>query len=226
MADQPALCAAVGASPAPARLKRQASAFSYEDSDGPLGCTTGKESGTRVQHCGVVQRVRDVREVGERHVEITVPPIADSAATLDAWYRELWQPLVRLAFLLTGSAAVAEDVVQEVFLRCTDRLAELDHPPSYLRAAVVNGCRSHDRTARRFSPAPDEGTGSPNTMPVELVELRDALGRLPARRRTALVLRYYTDLSFEDIGQLLNCREATVRSLVHRGVAQLREVLA
>lgn len=62
-------------------------------------------------------------------------------------------------------------------------------------------------------------------MPAELVELRDALGRLSARRRAAVVLRYYEDLTFEEIGAVLGCETATARSLVHRGLGQLRKVL-
>ena len=65
---------------------------------------------------------------------------ADNAA--DAAYREHFAPLARIAFLLTGSAAEAEDVVHDVFARCVDRLEHVDHAGSYLRAAVVNECRA------------------------------------------------------------------------------------
>lgn len=50
------------------------------------------------------------------------------------------------------------------------------------------------------------------------------LNRLSPRRRAALVLRYYDDLDDAAIAKILECREATVRSLVHRGLIQLREV--
>ena len=58
-----------------------------------------------------------------------------------------------------------------------------------------------------------------------LTELRDQLQRLPARRRTAIVLRYLCDLPDAEIARILDCREATVRSLVHRGLADLRSTL-
>ena len=55
----------------------------------------------------------------------------------EALYRTHYAAMVRLGYLLTGSNEAAEDVVQDVFLRARDRLP-LDHPASYLRAAVVN----------------------------------------------------------------------------------------
>jgi len=62
-------------------------------------------------------------------------------------------------------------------------------------------------------------------MPQEMVEFRDLLLGLPLRQRSALVLRYFCDLGDADIAELLGCRPATVRSLVHRGLANLREVI-
>ncbi|MGD9751603.1 MAG: RNA polymerase sigma factor [Acidimicrobiia bacterium] len=137
------------------------------------------------------------------------------------WYAELFDALAGLAFLLTGSRAVAEDVVQNVFTRCAARLPGLQHPPSYLRAAVVNECRTHHRRAARFTEQPD----NPELLPIELLELRDALARLSERRRAAVVLRYFCDLDMDEIAQLLDCRPATVRSLLHRGVNELRGAL-
>ena len=56
-------------------------------------------------------------------------------------------------------------------------------------------------------------------------ELFDALSKLPYRNRAALVLRYYEGLSHAEIAEVLSCREGTVASLVHRGIAQLRRVI-
>jgi RNA polymerase sigma factor (sigma-70 family) len=53
----------------------------------------------------------------------------------------------------------------------------------------------------------------------------DALGRLPYRQRAALVLRYYEDRPDHEIAEVLGCRPATVRSLVHRGLEALRKVV-
>jgi len=142
--------------------------------------------------------------------------------TFEEIYRAHYPAMMRLGFLLTGSNEAAEDLVHDVFLRAGSHLP-LDHPASYLRAAVVNACRSHHRravVARRHEPPP-----APLVMPRELVEFRDVLLGLPLRQRAALVLRYFCDLSDTDISELLACRPATVRSLVQRGLANLREVV-
>ena len=140
----------------------------------------------------------------------------------DALYREHFPLLMRVAFLMTGSNEAAEDAVQDTFIRCRSRLADLDHPRSYLRAAVVNECRSVYRRSVR-----DRGDPPATTvlLPIELIELRDALGRLPWRQRAAIVLRYFADIPDEEIAQTLHCRPSTVRSHIRRGIANLKEVL-
>ena len=142
--------------------------------------------------------------------------------SFEAIYRAHYPAMMRLGYLLTGSDEVTEDLVHDVFLRAASHLP-LVHPAGYLRAAVVNACRSHHRraaVARRHPPAP-----APLVMPRELVEFRDLLLGLPLRQRAAVVLRYFCDLSDPDIAEVLGCRPATVRGLVQRGLANLREVI-
>jgi RNA polymerase sigma factor (sigma-70 family) len=143
---------------------------------------------------------------------------------IDELYREQYPRLKRIAFVLCGSNELAEDLVQDVFARSQDRLAAVDHPGSYLRASVVNACRSHHRhqvVVRRQPDGPEE-----LVLPSQLVELHDALLALPHRQRAAVVLRYLCDLPDAEIASCLACREATVRSLIHRGLRHLREVIA
>ncbi len=139
-------------------------------------------------------------------------------------YATAYRSMLRVAYALTGSSAAAEDVVHDVFLAVGPRFAELREPLPYLHRAVVNRCRSLHRRAerRRLQPLdiPAESVIDPG-----LVELREALMALPLRRRSAIVLRYLCDLSDEQIATALNCRRATVRTLVHRGLAELREVI-
>jgi len=130
------------------------------------------------------------------------------------------RPLVRLAYLLTGSQAVAEDVVQDAFVALAPRLDRVDSPAAYLRTSVVNGAKTHHRrtaTARSHFAELVTLDVSPET-PV----LMDAVAKLPYRNRAAIVLRFYEDRSDEEIAEILGCRRATVRSLVHRGVERLR----
>jgi RNA polymerase sigma factor (sigma-70 family) len=151
-------------------------------------------------------------------------PITESTAWAgsEAVYQAAYRNLLRVAFVLTGSGPAAEDVVQDVFAKVGPRINTLAEPVAYLRVAVVNRCRSlhrHDVAA----PLPDKPSDA--ELDVGLVELRDALIALPIRQRTAIVLRYLCDLPEEEIAANLKCRRSTVRTLVRRGLAELREVI-
>ena len=151
-------------------------------------------------------------------------PVAASKvwAGSEAVYIAAYRDLLRVAFVLTGSAPAAEDVVQDVFAKVGSRIDTLAEPASYLRVAVVNRCRSlHRRSVA--APTPDKAGDA--VMDVGLVELRDALMALPLRQRSAVVLRYLCDLPEEEIAANLKCRRSTVRTLVRRGLAELREVI-
>ena len=151
-------------------------------------------------------------------------PIAESKAWqgTEAVYAAVYRDLLRVAFVLTGSAPAAEDVVHDVFAKVGPRIDTLAEPAAYLRVAVVNRCRSlHRRTVA--APTPDQPTDS--VIDVGVIELRDALIALPIRQRSAIVLRYLCDLPEEEIAGILKCRRSTVRTLVRRGLAQLREVI-
>jgi DNA-directed RNA polymerase specialized sigma24 family protein len=137
----------------------------------------------------------------------------ESEQALAAVYSADFERLVRLAYLLTGSRVIAEDLVQDSFLRLQDRWHDGRAPSAYLRTVVVNACRGHHRRVRReaaaFADLVYDGV-QPET-PV----LLDALARLPYRQRAALVLRFYEDRPEGEIAALLGCRPATVRSHVH-----------
>ncbi|MGZ7087633.1 MAG: RNA polymerase sigma factor, partial [Ilumatobacteraceae bacterium] len=140
----------------------------------------------------------------------------------EAVYGVSYRSLLRVAFVLTGSAQAAEDVVHDVFAKVGPKIDTLAEPAAYLRVAVVNRCRSlHRRDVA--APRPDQPADA--VMDLGLVELRDALIALPIRQRSAIVLRYLCDLPEEEIAANLNCRPSTVRSLVRRGLAELREVI-
>jgi DNA-directed RNA polymerase specialized sigma24 family protein len=137
-------------------------------------------------------------------------------------YRTRWPSMVRLATLLTGSQQRAEDLVQDVFVRLHRRGDLGDTPTAYLRAAVVNACRSDARSRMRDRRPWTAGQPSWSRETVEWVDL---LALLPARARAAIVLRYWLDLTDQQIADTLGCRPATVRSLLRRGLARLRPML-
>jgi RNA polymerase sigma-70 factor (sigma-E family) len=140
------------------------------------------------------------------------------------FYRSTQPGMIRLAYLLTGAHEVAADLTQDAFVALHARWGSIDDPLAYVRRSVVNACRSHHRRAamrRRRTPIAMAGLGAP--IALEADELFDALSRLSARERAAIVLRFYEDLSERDAASALGCRPGTVGSLVHRGLEHLRE---
>jgi RNA polymerase sigma factor (sigma-70 family) len=149
--------------------------------------------------------------------------MAATSAFVDV-YREAHSEMVRLAYLLTGSAETAEDLAQDAFVRLHGAFARVAEPRAYLRRSVVNACTSFHRrrfVARRRSAA----LVTRGTSDLGADELFDVLGTLPERQRAAIVLRYWHDLGDDEIAAALRCRPGTVGSLLHRGIARLREVI-
>ncbi|MDQ6944948.1 MAG: sigma-70 family RNA polymerase sigma factor [Actinomycetota bacterium] len=139
-------------------------------------------------------------------------------------YRREGLKMVRLAFLMVGSQQRAEEIAQDAFAQLLERWDRVEQPTAYLRTSVVNGCRSANR--RRALERRTAGMGrEPSAVGLGFDELTDALAALPTRRRAALVLRYYGDYSEAEIASALGVRPGTVKSLLHRGLAQLREVI-
>ncbi len=141
-----------------------------------------------------------------------------------ALFRTHRLPMTRLAFILTGRSAIADEIVQEAFLKVHQNWAKLANPIGYLRISVVNGCHSYHRrrVIEERHASPDVITGG---WPADDArdEMTNALATLPERQRTALALRYYCDLVDGDIATALGARPATVRSLIRRGLAALRK---
>lgn len=150
--------------------------------------------------------------------------MAAPSTDVDALYAAAAARTVATAWMLLGNRHQAEDAVQEAFARLAGRdLGAVREPEAYLRTVVVNECRRQmrRRSRERGTPVEDE----PHLDRSDL-EMREALARLSPRRRTAIVLRFYEDMAVGDIAELLGCRPSTVSSLLHRGLRDLREVIA
>lgn len=136
------------------------------------------------------------------------------------------RPMLRMATLMVGSPAVAEEIVQDAFVTVGARWSSLDKPGAYLRKTVVNGCaqtlRRRGAESRALAARPPEVDME---LPTRLIELRHALDHLSDRQRLVVVLRYFVDLSDNDIADVLGVRPATVRSLAHRAFEVLRKEL-
>lgn len=154
---------------------------------------------------------------------MTVEASVERATTFEELFRRQYEAMVRVAFLLVGTRAEAEEVVQDAFARMELRWGRLDNPAGYLRRCVVN--RSNDILRRRRLEERFRLLRRPETTELEADELGDALAMLPPKRRAAVVLRYYEGLREHEIAEALGVRPGTVKSMLHRALAQLREVI-
>jgi RNA polymerase sigma factor (sigma-70 family) len=129
--------------------------------------------------------------------------------------------LRRVAHLMTGQAAVAEELVHDAFVRLHQRWDAVDVPAAYLRTTLVHLCLTwRDRTAMGRA---RESRTADRVDPPEIDETWDLLATLPREQRVALVLRYYEDLPVNEIARVMGCRPATARTRIHRALAKLRE---
>jgi len=165
----------------------------------------------------------------------------DTTAAVAALYAEHALGLTRLAQVMLGDRAAAEDVVHDAFCglcRRWDHLADPRKAPAYLRSSVLNGCRSALRRQARGggpvwtlgdealdSAAPGADADGPLLACEDRRIVLAALRRLPHRQREVLVLRYYLELSDAEIARTLGIGDSTVRSTAHRGLAVLERTL-
>jgi RNA polymerase sigma-70 factor (sigma-E family) len=182
----------------------------------------------------------DVDDVGAGtavHLPETAGPQGDAGgdaeAAVAALYRASAVSLIRLAYVMVDDLPSAEDVVQEAFCglyRRWDRLKDADSAMFYVRASVLNGCRSvlRRRAVRRRVSADQPPAVSAEAVVLsgeEREEVIRAVGRLPHRQREALVLRFYLDLPDEQIARVMGIRQGTVRSTAHRALEALGRAL-
>jgi DNA-directed RNA polymerase specialized sigma24 family protein len=141
-------------------------------------------------------------------------------------YQEQYAPMIRLARMV-GAGEAAEDVVQEAFADVYRLFKRVDHPPAYLRRAVISRTLSVLRrrgVERRFL-ARQATTEVVGPLGPEGAAVRAAMARLGPRQRAAVFLRYYLDLPEAAIADALDCRAGTVKSLLHRSHEILRRHL-
>lgn len=157
-------------------------------------------------------------------------------AEFDAWVRVVSPGLVHFSLSLGLSPHDAADSAREaliaVYLRW-ERLLRSGDPAAYARRVVVNrriswwraiGRRERlDQTVDARSPL---GSGADHAAATDDAAVaRRVLRGLPPRQRAAVVLRYYDDLGFARIADILGCSESTARSYVHRALGHLHQQL-
>ncbi|HET7017647.1 MAG TPA: SigE family RNA polymerase sigma factor [Streptosporangiaceae bacterium] len=141
--------------------------------------------------------------------------------------------LYRLALLLTGQQADAQDLLQVVLERAYRHRAALLRdvdPEPYVRKAMVNAAIDRRRLLRRRAEHPLDDTDGRAELrdPIGQVADRDLVFRwlaaLPPRQRSVLVLRFWEDLPEAEVAKILGCSLGTVKSQISRGLARLRDL--
>lgn len=134
----------------------------------------------------------------------------------------------RLAVGLLQSQSDAEDALQEAVLKAWQHFGQFrrgSDPKPWLFTILANECR-RQRRARWWSvvkvPESLETKVGEPAADLETADLRRALHRLPHEQRLAVILRYYLDLSFEEVGQTLGVSSKAAKSRTYRALARLR----
>lgn len=162
--------------------------------------------------------------------------MAESRRPFDDYVRARSAGLLRLAWLVTRNPDDARDAVQDAFASLYprwSRLPEGTRLEAYVGRSVVNACLAVLRRRRAESPTEPTFLGDlaarsgrrdpgPEEAALEADRVWRWCGDLPPVQRTALVLRFHSDLDYAEIGHRLGCRESTARSHVHRAIVALR----
>lgn len=156
--------------------------------------------------------------------------------TFEEFVAERLGALIRYATVVTWDPHLAEDITQDVLVRARarwSRIGQLDAPEQYVKRMVLNEFLSWRRrraahlvllpreTLDGLAPHVPDRTGAVDDRDIA----RRLIARLPPKQRAAVALRYYEDLSDEQIADLLGCRASTVRSQIARALAALRSAL-
>lgn len=171
-----------------------------------------------------------------------MPPVRrdQRRAAFDEFVAESAGSLLRTAYLVTGDAGHAEDLVQETLFKVArrwSRVGSMEHPRAYARRVLVN--RALDDAKRRARHRAELAEPSLLAGPVpparaaevprgggadvdDRLELIRALGALAPRQRAVLVLRYFDDLSESEVASTLRCSVGTVKSTSSRALQKMR----
>lgn len=147
----------------------------------------------------------------------------------EAFCHAQYSRLIGTMTLYTGDPELARDLAQEALARaCADwrKVRKMDHPGPWLHRVAINLANSHFRRRKiesRVTEVLAAGSASYTdpAIPTALV-LRQRVAGLPPRQRTALILRFFVDLSVHETADLMGCEAHTVKKLTGRAVATLR----
>lgn len=180
----------------------------------------------------IVQTTEAPRQEPAAHLRLVADNTRNSAARTEivALYEAEFRSVARLAYLLCGNMQQADDLAHDAFVRLYEHWDRVDDPTkrlAYLRSIVVNLAHSAHRraaTARRHAGAPMLAEGGPTHSAEDEALWRAsrpdvvaALGSLPDRQRTAVVLRHWLHMTEGEIAHVMGCSVGSVRTHTTRG---------
>jgi RNA polymerase sigma-70 factor (sigma-E family) len=163
----------------------------------------------------------------------TVSRESAARATFDEYVAARSPALLRLAYLLVGDRGLAEDLLQETFIRVYPRWSRIlrQDPEAYVRRSLARNAVSLWRRGRHFghevscAHVPDTtSSDGDDADPFGIVW--QAVRGLPPRQRAVVVLTFYADMSEAEIATALGCAVGTVKSQKSRALARVRADLA
>jgi RNA polymerase sigma-70 factor (ECF subfamily) len=150
-----------------------------------------------------------------------------SEAGIEEVYRHRYASFLRLGYALLGSGDLAWEAVQETFATALRERGSFRGEGSlegWLWKTMLNVCREEQRRRRRFSnERPPEQAGNGHS--TEWPELRALIATLPDQERHTIFLRYYADLSQDEIAEVLGVRPGTVGAALTHARNKLRVAL-
>lgn len=144
------------------------------------------------------------------------------AGQFERFYDDQFSPVCRALQLAFGDDGLAEEAAQEAFTRAYvywRRVARMDRPSGWVYVVAVRIAIS--RLRKRSGLTPIAVAATPDDAVIDRETLRAAIERLPARQRTAVVLRYFADLPLADVASGMGCTVGTVKSTLHAALHRL-----
>jgi len=149
----------------------------------------------------------------------------------DEIVRRFQDRVYRLALVWLYDDQVAADVAQEVFIRAHQGLRKFQFrsaPFTWLYRTTKNVCREFNRVRRteQLVDDPPAQTRDPEQQTSDshsARRVREMVGTLPERQRDVVLLRIFEDLSVKETAKAMGCREGTVKALLHKATASLKQ---